>query len=160
VAVTSHFRVFVMYMNVALVCVCVNTCPSSKWSYNRSSACSVWLMEFNYTWTVSDNATKADRFYVVLGLLPVSVTFFIYRSYFSIHNYKHVSSTGHTAIPSLTDLRFVRFRTYAVYILRNVHYLRTRVQPKVPGLAACSENCKWYSSLPLGTVVSVFYESV
>jgi hypothetical protein len=32
--------------------------------------------------------------------------------------------------------------------------------PKVSGLAACSENCKWYSSLPLGAVVSLFCESV
>jgi hypothetical protein len=32
-----------------------------------------------------------------------------------------------------------------------------RVYPKVSGL---SENCKWYSSLPLGAVVSLFYESV
>jgi hypothetical protein len=27
------------------------------------------------------------------------------------------------------------------------------VYPKVSGLAAWSENCKWYSSLPLGAVV-------
>jgi len=32
-----------------------------------------------------------------------------------------------------------------------------RVYPKVSGLAAWSEN---YSSLPLGVVVSLFYESV
>jgi hypothetical protein len=36
----------------------------------------------------------------------------------------------------------------------------TRVHPKVSGLAAWSENCKWYSSLPLGAVVSLFRESV
>jgi hypothetical protein len=36
----------------------------------------------------------------------------------------------------------------------------TRVYPKVSGLAAWSENCKWYSSLPLGAVVSLFSESV
>jgi hypothetical protein len=35
----------------------------------------------------------------------------------------------------------------------------TRVYPKVSGLAAWSENCKWYSSLPLGAVVSLFCES-
>jgi hypothetical protein len=34
------------------------------------------------------------------------------------------------------------------------------LDPKVSGLAAWSENCKWYSSLPLGTVVSLFCESV
>jgi hypothetical protein len=34
----------------------------------------------------------------------------------------------------------------------------TRVHPEVSGLAAWSENCKWYSSLPLGAVVSLFFE--
>jgi len=34
------------------------------------------------------------------------------------------------------------------------------VYPKVSELAAWSENCKWYSSLPLSAVVSPFYESV
>jgi hypothetical protein len=37
---------------------------------------------------------------------------------------------------------------------------RMRVYPKVSGLAAWRENCKWLSSLPLGAVVSLFYESV
>jgi hypothetical protein len=36
----------------------------------------------------------------------------------------------------------------------------TRVYPEVAGLAAWSENCKWYSSLPLVAVVSPFFESV
>jgi len=35
-----------------------------------------------------------------------------------------------------------------------------RVYPKVSGLAAWSENCKWYSSLRLSAVVSLFCESV
>jgi hypothetical protein len=38
--------------------------------------------------------------------------------------------------------------------------LYTRVYPEVSGLATWSENLKWYSSLPLGAVVSLFYESV
>jgi hypothetical protein len=38
--------------------------------------------------------------------------------------------------------------------------LGTKEYPKVTVLAAWSENCKWYSSLPLGAVVSLFYESV
>jgi len=34
----------------------------------------------------------------------------------------------------------------------DVRYMR--VYPKVPGLAAAwSENCKWYSCLPLGAIV-------
>jgi len=38
--------------------------------------------------------------------------------------------------------------------------IHRRVCPKVSGLAAWSENCKWYGSLPLGAVVSLFCESV
>jgi hypothetical protein len=38
--------------------------------------------------------------------------------------------------------------------------VNTKVYLKVSGLAAWSENCKWYSSLPLGALVSLFYESV
>jgi hypothetical protein len=34
----------------------------------------------------------------------------------------------------------------------------TRVYPKVSGLDAWSENCKWYSSLPLGALMSLFCE--
>jgi hypothetical protein len=36
----------------------------------------------------------------------------------------------------------------------------TRMYPEVSGLAAWNENCKWYSSLPLNAVVSLFCESV
>jgi hypothetical protein len=36
----------------------------------------------------------------------------------------------------------------------------TRVYLDVSGLAPWSENCKWYSSLPLNAVVSLFCESV
>jgi hypothetical protein len=36
----------------------------------------------------------------------------------------------------------------------------TRLYPKVSGLVALRENCKWYSSLPRGAVVSLFCESV
>jgi hypothetical protein len=48
------------------------------------------------------------------------------------------------------------FRHHAVYSLNKA----TRVYPNVSGLAAWSENCKWYSSLPLGAVVWLFCESV
>jgi hypothetical protein len=39
-------------------------------------------------------------------------------------------------------------------------FVDTKVYSEVPGLAAWSKNCKWYSSLPLGAVVSLFCESV
>jgi hypothetical protein len=35
-----------------------------------------------------------------------------------------------------------------------------RVYPEVSGLATWSDNCKWYSSLPLDAFISLFYESV
>jgi hypothetical protein len=38
--------------------------------------------------------------------------------------------------------------------------VQTKVYPKVSGQAAWSENCKWYSSLPLCAVISLFCESV
>jgi hypothetical protein len=40
------------------------------------------------------------------------------------------------------------------------HFIITRVYPKVSELAAWSENCKWYSFMPLDAVVSLFCESV
>jgi hypothetical protein len=53
---------------------------------------------------------------------------------------------------------------YLQYMIRwtfkTQQYECTRVYPKVSGLAAWSENCKLYSSLPLGAVVSLFCESV
>jgi hypothetical protein len=50
-----------------------------------------------------------------------------------------------------TKGRHFRYRSRPQYM---------RVYPKVSGLTAWSENCKWYSSLPLGAVVSLFCESV
>jgi hypothetical protein len=38
--------------------------------------------------------------------------------------------------------------------------VRMSVYPEVSGMAAWRENCKWYSSLPLGASVSLFCESV
>jgi len=48
----------------------------------------------------------------------------------------------------------------AKLILLDLIYRNTRVYPKVSGLAAWSENCKWYSSLPLCAVISLFCEPV
>jgi len=47
-----------------------------------------------------------------------------------------------------------------MYIKTILNYECTRVHPKVYGLAAWDENCKWYSSLPLGAVVSLFCDRV
>jgi len=51
--------------------------------------------------------------------------------------------------------------TYLIVILiREITSLCTRMYPKVSGLAAWSESCKLYSSLPLNAVVSLFGVSV
>jgi len=42
----------------------------------------------------------------------------------------------------------------------NIETVILRGYPKVSGLAAWSGNCKWYSSLILGAVVSLFCELV
>jgi hypothetical protein len=57
---------------------------------------------------------------------------------------------------------FVRSDTYMRGVMRKYTrtHARTRVYPKDSGLAARSENCKWWSSLPPGAVVSLFCESV
>jgi hypothetical protein len=46
------------------------------------------------------------------------------------------------------------------HVRKMEHTIYTRVCRKVSGLAAWSENCKWYSSLPLGAITSLFCESV
>jgi hypothetical protein len=52
---------------------------------------------------------------------------------------------------------FMPFKLWFSHLLtRRVIFAYPRVYPKVSGLAAWSENCKWYSSLPLGAVVSLF----
>jgi len=38
--------------------------------------------------------------------------------------------------------------------------IAVRLYPNVSGLAAWSENCKWYSSLTLGAVLPPFFESL
>jgi hypothetical protein len=44
-----------------------------------------------------------------------------------------------------------------IYIYLFIYLLQNKsAYPKVSGLAALSEKCKWYSSLPLGAVVSLF----
>jgi hypothetical protein len=42
---------------------------------------------------------------------------------------------------------------------KKTFHVHTRVYPKVSGPPAWRENYKWYSSLPLGAVVSTFCES-
>jgi hypothetical protein len=47
-----------------------------------------------------------------------------------------------------------------IYLAFIINVTNMSVYPEVSGLAVWSENCKWYSSLPLGAVVLLFCESV
>jgi hypothetical protein len=48
---------------------------------------------------------------------------------------------------------------HPLYLYVHVHvHTHMRVHPKVSGLSAWSENCKWHSSLLLDAVVSLFCE--
>jgi hypothetical protein len=59
------------------------------------------------------------------------------------------------------NIELSRFLSYARSPRKIIcEYCYTRVYPKVSGLAAWSENCKWYSSLPLDAIVSLFSESI
>jgi hypothetical protein len=56
---------------------------------------------------------------------------------------------------------FVSKELEEFYVKRNfVIRIDMTMYPKVSGLAAWSENCKWHSSLPLGAVLPLFCESV
>jgi hypothetical protein len=52
------------------------------------------------------------------------------------------------------------FLVYNLHVAKTQFQRNTRVYPKVFGLTAWSKNCKWYSSLSLGAVASLFCESV
>jgi hypothetical protein len=70
----------------------------------------------------------------------------------------HVMWVNPISVSQVFDARSVRFLLQLSLISPILWWLRG--YPKVSGLAAWSENCKWYSSLPLGAVVSLFCESV
>jgi hypothetical protein len=62
---------------------------------------------------------------------------------------------------TMTSSQFVFFcKYYEDHQIKANDMDSTWVYPKVSGLAAWSENCKWYSSLPLDAVVLLFCESV
>jgi hypothetical protein len=66
---------------------------------------------------------------------------------------------GHAG--SYPEYRFVRWENRTLKYTRDYissHPSSTRVYRKVSGLATWSENCEWHSSLPLGTVLSLFCE--
>jgi hypothetical protein len=90
--------------------------------------------------------------------------------YYLIYLYAEIHDSVQTLLSSLSGFCNCRLQwnncvnvkllQKQTHCCRTNHSTHTRVDPKVSGLAAWSENCKWYSSLPPGTVVSLFCESV
>jgi hypothetical protein len=65
----------------------------------------------------------------------------------------HVLQLPVTTILFLTS-REIHFNKSIIFLTKTYnHPANTTVYPKVSELAAWNENCKWYSSLPLGAVV-------
>jgi hypothetical protein len=67
-----------------------------------------------------------------------------------------LSTIHHIILPSSS--RSSKWTSFKKFLHQNC--VCTRVYPKVSELAAWSENCNWYSPLPLSAVVSLFCESV
>jgi hypothetical protein len=65
---------------------------------------------------------------------------------------------GSTEVTTLPKWALTEVQNAVTFYLHMTRYMR--MYPKVSGLAAWSENCKWYSPLPLDAVVSLFCESV
>jgi hypothetical protein len=57
------------------------------------------------------------------------------------------------------DALACKFPNSLFQILNNGWPRHTRAYPKVSGLSAWTEDCKWYSSLPLGAVVSLYCDN-
>jgi hypothetical protein len=57
-----------------------------------------------------------------------------------------------SSAPKSFRLHILKYFKYNRDIIKTLREEHTRVYPKVSGLAAWSENCEWYSSLPLGAV--------
>jgi hypothetical protein len=51
----------------------------------------------------------------------------------------------------------ISHRIFRIFYTFSARHECTRVYQKVSGLVAWSENCKWYNSLPLGAVISLFF---
>jgi hypothetical protein len=70
--------------------------------------------------------------------------------------------TSKAALTFLCSFEIAIFTSIRITIhkVTSIFVMHARMYPKVSGLAAWSENCKWYCSLPVGAVVSLFCESV
>jgi hypothetical protein len=81
---------------------------------------------------------------------PIHVSSYLKMCFFILSNTKRPACFRTPYLQAFTKIRFCML----------LWHHTMRVYPKVSGLATWSENCKWYSSLPLGAVVLLFCESV
>jgi hypothetical protein len=54
--------------------------------------------------------------------------------------------------------QMISFCTVTAYI--EIPICHSMIDVEVSGLAACSENCKWYRSLALGAVIIIFLQAL
>jgi len=74
--------------------------------------------------------------------------------------YRHCSRADHSFSKEITDTVNNKATLWIEQgsSRRGDNFIAVRGYPKVSGLAVRSENCKWYNSLPIGAVVSLFCE--
>jgi hypothetical protein len=96
-------------------------------------------------------AMKFPELLLLLLLLLLFAGGPVYLQLTERDHFRSNALSSYVLIPTMLPL----FGTFLELLLWNM-----RVHPKVSGLAAWSQNCKWYSSLPLGAVASLFCESV
>jgi hypothetical protein len=89
--------------------------------------------------------------------------YFYFEAYLIYHSSISWVNVGHVC-PSMWSLYFIVCLNSCVTMRsafqRFSSICYTMVYPKVSGLASWSENWKWYNSVPLDAVVSLFCESV
>jgi hypothetical protein len=96
---------------------------------------------------------------VLTELLRYWFTHVYFFKNFSTPSFSTWSSVFHVRGPSSVPLALAGCSSSlgSTYTSTKQYTMR---YPKVSGLAAWSENCKWYSFLPLGAVISLYSASV
>jgi len=113
-------------------------------------------MSFELLWFVEDAGFSFGMFSSIIYFLFKSI---LYDVDCSVCNNKEpfAGNTFHWLLG--TPLVARRLKLHCL-ILCTFSRESTRAYPKVSGLATLNENCKWYSFLSLGAVVSLFCDSV
>jgi hypothetical protein len=136
-------------------CICCNVINSTNmpyrkvfWLRNLSLFCHICLYSATVLYAVLLRWLVHGMFFVILVCNCNIAIFLIFFMYTSVSKSLPYDSTRECNSGRHHTANRARAR------------VSTRVYPKVSGLATWNEKCKWYSSLPLGAVVSLFFESV